>query len=74
MDKFKNSIRLFSGSSNPKLATKIADLLNVPLADITPKFSCGENYARISESIRGHDVYVIQSIGLNPNDDYMELF
>ena len=75
MDKFKNSIRLFSGSSNPKLATKIADLLDVPLADITlSKFSCGENYARISESIRGHDAYVIQSIGLNPNDDYMELF
>ena len=73
-DKFK-SIRLFSGSSNTELAKAIAKQLGLSLSNITlSKFSCGENYARISESIRGYDSYVIQSIGLNPNDDYMELF
>ena len=69
------SVRIFSGSSNPKLAEQIAKILGLSLSDITlSKFSCGENYARVSESIRGFDAYVIQSIGLSPNDDYMELF
>jgi len=75
MDQSLETMRLFSGSSNPDLASAIADMLSIPLSKIElSKFSCGENYARIGESIRGIDAYVIQSIGLNPNDDYMELF
>ncbi len=75
MDQLLNTMRIFSGSSNPDIATAIADILSMPLSKIElSKFSCGENYARIGESIRGIDAYVIQSIGLNPNDDYMELF
>jgi len=70
-----NNLRLFSGSSNRGLAESISKALNIPLADITlSKFSCGENYARVEDSIRGMDAYVIQSIGNSPNDDYMELF
>lgn len=37
-------------------------------------FSCGEKYARIEESIRGLEAYIIQPIGDSPNDDFMELF
>ena len=70
-----DTIRLFSGSSNEALGQAIASELGIQLAGISlSKFSCGENYARIEESIRGIDAYVIQSIGNNPNDDYMELF
>ena len=68
------NLRIFSGSSNPQLAQAIANQLGVELADISlSKFSCGENYARVSHSVRGLR-YVIQSIELSPNDDYMELF
>ena len=69
------SLRLFSGSSNQQLGEAISKSLGIDLAPISlSKFSCGENYARIEGSIRGIDAYVIQSIGDNPNDDYMELF
>lgn len=70
-----DSLRIFSGSSNPSLAHEIAEKLELTCSPITlSKFSCGEMYARLDASIRGIDAYVIQSIGLNPNDDYMELF
>ena len=68
-------MRLFSGTSNIPLGEAISKELDVPLSSVTlSKFSCGENYARIDESIRGIEAYIIQSIGLSPNDDYMELF
>ena len=71
---FEN-MRLFSGTANNPLAQEIAAELDIELSDISlSKFSCGENYARVNDSIRGIDAYVVQSIGLNPNDDYMELF
>lgn len=73
-EKFKN-MRLFCGSSHPKLGKEISGLLGIELAKVQlSKFSCGENYARIEESIRGYEAYIIQSIGNAPNDDYMELF
>tara|TARA_A100001015_G_C15000466_1_gene718243 strand:+ start:431 stop:1381 length:951 start_codon:yes stop_codon:yes gene_type:complete len=70
-----SEVRIFSGNANLKLGQDIANLLNTNLSSVTlSKFSCGENYARVDESIRGVEAYVVQSIGLNPNDDYMELF
>jgi ribose-phosphate pyrophosphokinase len=68
-------IQLVSGSAHPELATQIANHLGVQLGKITlSRFSCGESYARLEESIRGDEIYVIQTIGATPNDDYMELF
>ncbi len=68
-------MRLVSGSAHPLLAQEIAKELGIELGKVDlSKFSCGENYARIEESIRGHEIYVLQTIGLQPNDDYMELF
>lgn len=73
-EKFPN-MRLFCGNSHPKLGEEIANYLGIELGKSTlKKFSCGETYARITESIRGEEVYIIQSIGENANDDYMELF
>ena len=69
------NMRLISGSSHPELSSKIAEELGVDLLKTQlSRFSCGETYARIEESIRGYEVYVIQTIGHSPNDDYMELF
>ena len=70
-----NDFKLFSGSAHPELALKIAEALGKPLGNISlSKFSCNEYYSRINETIRGKDVYVIQSAGSNVNDDFMELF
>ena len=68
-------MRIFYGSSHPKLGHAIAEYLNAKAGEMkTSKFSCGETYARVTETIRGHDCYIIQAIGQQPNDDYMELF
>jgi len=68
-------MRFFCGRSHPELGKEIATELGIEAGKLyLSKFSCGEIYARIEETIRGHDIYVLQSIGENPNDDYMELF
>jgi ribose-phosphate pyrophosphokinase len=69
------NMRLFCGSSHTGLGKEIADYLGIQLGQMTvKKFSCGETYVRIEESIRGEEIYVVQSISGNANDDYMELF
>lgn len=68
-------MRLFCGSSHPSLGKEIADYLGIQLGKIQlSRFSCGETYARIEESIRGYEIYILQSPSQNVNDDYMELF
>lgn len=68
-------MRFFSGSSHQALGKEIADYLGVELGRIQlSQFSCGETYAKIDESIRGYEVYVLQSIGERVNDELMELF
>lgn len=70
-----SNMRLFCGSSHPELGQEIAEELGIHLGEIhLSKFSCGENYARIEENIRGLDAYIVQTISEHPNDDYMELF
>lgn len=66
--------KLYSGSSNPGLAQRIADDLGVELSGLLlEKFANGETYARFDESVRGADVFFIQSIvGTNVNDMLME--
>ena len=71
---------VFSGSVNPILANQIADELGIELGNIRlEKFSNGEIYARYLESIRGADIYLIQSVcdsashDFDVNDALMEL-
>ena len=66
---------LFSGRSNPELGERIAEQLGVNLAEVTLKtFTNGEVYARYEESIRGADVFIVQSCSTpSPNDSLMEL-
>ena len=68
------SLRVFSGSSNRPLAEKIAAELGVELAPITlEQFATAEIYARYDATIRGADVFFIQSVSGRVNDMLMEL-
>lgn len=75
MTEMQKSMALFSGSVNPELADKIADSLGVSLGKVRlEKFSNGEIYARYLESVRGADVFIVQSVaGEHVNDALMEL-
>lgn len=67
--------KLYTGSGNPALAQDIASILGVKLNGLKlEKFANGEIYARFEESVRGDDIFVIQSLsGQNVNDLLMEL-
>jgi ribose-phosphate pyrophosphokinase len=67
-------LMLFSGRSNPELAEKIADKLNVSLGEVELKtFANGETYVRYDDSIRGSDAFIIQSGSPPVNDHLLEL-
>jgi ribose-phosphate pyrophosphokinase len=66
-------ISLFAGRSNPALAAAIAEHAGRPLGQVTLKnFADGEVYVRYEESIRGTDLFVIQSTP-PPAENWMEL-
>lgn len=67
-------VRIFSGTSNPELARGIADSLDIPLGAVTVfRFADGEIGVRIEESVRGEDVFVVQSTCPPANETLMEL-
>jgi len=67
-------LKLFSGTSNPKLAEKIASFLGRSLGKINiSTFSDGEINLEIKESIRGHDVFIVQPTCFPTNSTLMEL-
>ncbi|MBO5888690.1 MAG: ribose-phosphate pyrophosphokinase [Clostridia bacterium] len=67
-------IKLFCGNSNKKLAEAIAKELNLELSVAeVGRFSDGEINVHIGESVRGRDVFVIQSTGQPVNENLMEL-
>ncbi|MBI5412656.1 ribose-phosphate diphosphokinase [Candidatus Peregrinibacteria bacterium] len=71
----KDNFKIFSGSSHLALAQEIADCLKIPLGKITlKKFACNENYVSIQESVRGKEVFLVQTCTQNVNEDLMELF
>ncbi len=68
------SISIFSGNSNPALAKKICDYLNLSLGSAQVKtFSDGEIQIEIDENVRSKDVFVIQSTCAPVNDHLVEL-
>ena len=67
-------VKLFSLNSNPVLGKEIADYMGIPLAECTvTRFSDGEVNINISETVRGHHTYVIQTTSSPVNENYMEL-
>src|SRR5918996_1560179 len=71
----QKKLMLFPGRSHPDLAQAIAAHLNVELGEITLKtFANGETYCRFEESVRGADLFLVQT-GCEPVDrNLMELF
>jgi ribose-phosphate pyrophosphokinase len=68
------TISLFTGSANPQLAQEVASYLRLGLGQVSlGRFADGEVHVRIEESVRGKDVYVIQSLSRPVNDHLMEL-
>ncbi|MFB5677332.1 ribose-phosphate diphosphokinase [Paenibacillus terreus] len=68
------SLRIFSGSSNPMLARKMCDKLGVEPGKIKlSRFKSGEIYVHYEESIRNCDVFLVQSLAHPVNELFVEL-
>lgn len=68
------NIKILAGNSHPALAMQIASALGLPLAKCTVgHFADGEVSVSISETVRGSDVFLIQSTCNPVNDNLMEL-
>ncbi|MBM0637404.1 ribose-phosphate pyrophosphokinase [Campylobacter sp. VicNov18] len=66
--------KIFSGSANIEFARQVSKYLSLPLSDAGIKrFSDGEISVQIDESVRGKDVFIIQSTCVPTNDNLMEL-
>jgi len=67
-------LRLFSGTSNPPLAEAICKHMGLPQGDMyIQRFSDGEIFMQVQETIRGLDAFFIQSTSAPANDNLMEL-
>lgn len=68
-------MHFFAGTSHPALGEALAKELQTNLGKVSLKaFSSGERYVRFDESIRGKEVYLLQTGVVNPSDALMELF
>ena len=66
--------KIFAGTASTEFAQEVCSILDVPVAKADIKrFSDGEISVQISESVRGRDVFIIQSTGAPSNDNLMEL-
>jgi ribose-phosphate pyrophosphokinase len=67
-------LMVFAGRSSDELGARIADKLGIELGEVTLKtFANGEIYVRFEESVRGADVFLVQSTSAPVNDSLMEL-
>jgi ribose-phosphate pyrophosphokinase len=67
-------LMLFSGGGYPELGERIADRLDIDLGGVElRRFSGGEMYARYLDSVRGADVFIVQSLGEPVNRNLMQL-
>lgn len=70
-----NGLKIFAGNSNPEFARRVADAAGVQLGQaLFSRFADGEVQVEIQESVRGANVFVIQSTSPPVNEHYMELF
>jgi ribose-phosphate pyrophosphokinase len=69
-----DNLRIFSGNSNPRLALKICEYLNLPMGGAKVKrFSDGEIQIEIDDNVRAKDIFVVQSTCAPVNDNLVEL-
>ena len=68
------SMMVFTGNANPKLAQAVTKYLNIPLGSATVnRFSDGEVMVQLLDNVRGKDVFILQSTCAPTNDNLMEL-
>lgn len=68
-------MKIFSGTSNPKLARAICDAIGIELGKCSiSSFPDGETFARVEENVRGEDVFLVQSTCPPTNHNLMEMF
>lgn len=68
------SVRVFSGTSNPKLAQAICAQLGTALGKIQiSRFKSGEVYVHFEETVRNCDVFLVQSFSHPINENFVEL-
>ncbi len=69
----KKRLRLYAGRNHPELAAEIAERLGVDLGEPQLReFANGEIHCRFSESVRGTDVFILQTHGREVNHSIME--
>lgn len=70
-----SEIKVFSGSSHPELARGICTHLDIPLSQVVrQRFSNDCLYAQLGETVRNHNVFIVQSISVPTSDHLIELF
>lgn len=68
------NIVVLGGNSHPQLTESICNILGIPPCNrILSKFSVGESRCEIKDSVRGKDVYIIQTAGGKVNDHFVDL-
>ena len=74
MSRDEMDIRIFAGSSSVSFAEKMCSYLGTEMGKAeTIVFTEGNIFVKIQEQVRDKDVYIVQTIGPSPNDDFMEL-
>jgi ribose-phosphate pyrophosphokinase len=74
MSQMSKRMTVFTGSANPELAEGIAKHLGIELGNVKiERFANGEIYVRYLESVRGADVFLVQSVANPVNASLMEL-
>ncbi|MDQ5960348.1 MAG: ribose-phosphate pyrophosphokinae, partial [Pseudomonadota bacterium] len=69
-----DSLMVFTGNANPKLAAEVAKRLHISLGRANVgRFSDGEVSVELDEHVRGKDIFVLQSTCAPSNDNLMEL-
>ncbi len=74
MNSLGGDIKIFAGSSGIGFSKKMCKYLGSELGDSEViNFSDGNIFLRIKETVRNKDVYVVQPIGMKPNDEFVEI-
>jgi ribose-phosphate pyrophosphokinase len=70
----EEEILVFGGSGSPRLTRSICEHLHIePGSNEVLRFSEGNIFVRILDNVRGRRIYIVQSTGFPPNDNFMEL-
>src|SRR5690625_3659132 len=69
-----NDLKIFAGSTSRAFTERICRFLGVEMGrSETITFSEGNTFVRIAETVRDKDIYLVQPIGLSPNDEFVEI-